>query len=302
MVGAFLFTGVAASAITVFEGVTHVSLVGARLGGAKDIIRGGSTVGTANDMGFLLVKVLFIPLVLLLADRHALRRMLWLLLSGLVFGSILFIQTRAAYLAVALGMVLLFVYLPSRLRARVVVLALVGAVAFFSYPKSRDRMLTLLGYRSLEVDVGSARESVSKRAKMLYIGRDLWLEHPLTGVGINNVRYHMPRYGQRYAIAGASSTVVLENSFLQAAAETGLPGLLLFCGFFLVTLRYLHRALMRSRGSPEGLLVTGVGLGLVASLLFFFLSTLYEDNVFWAALAMVEILRRPSDPAAAAPQ
>lgn len=71
-------------------------------------------------------------------------------------------------------------------------------------------------------------------------GLDMFLDHPLMGVGIGNFLYRYPEYSY-YDPRGAWQRVA-HNTFLEIAAEQGVFGLLAFLSLLWMTYRYLRTA------------------------------------------------------------
>lgn len=99
-------------------------------------------------------------------------------------------------------------------------------------------------------------------------------ERPLFGIGPNLVKHRYPIY--RETTAPRYTVPHLHNSFLQLAAERGLPALLAYLALTALALRQAWRLARQEGGwsSPRGDLLLGVVLALLA----FNLAGLFENN------------------------
>jgi len=73
---------------------------------------------------------------------------------------------------------------------------------------------------------------------------NMFLDHPFTGIGTGNFpkfypKYHPEQFGDR--VVGTGSFINPHNDFLEALAENGLPGFLLFSAIFLIPVINLFR-------------------------------------------------------------
>lgn len=285
-----LFSGFMTAVISLLETATQTSLTGVRLGAVREIVRGGTTVGTANYASVLLVRLVFVPLLFVVLARRLALRVSTLFVAALFLAAILFLQSRAAYLCLGFGALLLCLVGPRTCRRWATLGGILVLVVLVSVPVSRSRILTLFGYRAAGtgVNYSQAQASVSIRTRMLHAGADIIAAHPWTGIGINNTQAWMRKHGGEYGLQG--NTVVLENSFLQAAAETGVPGFLLFCLYFAVLAAFLVHQVRNAGESVSGAQVTALGLGLLATLPKFLISTLFDDRILWVCLAAMVVL------------
>ena len=115
------------------------------------------------------------------------------------------------------------------------------------------------------------------------------MEHrPLTGIGLGEFKTQM----DDYADPGANFSSIAHNTYLEVAAETGLPNFLVFVGMLFFTYRTFSR--VRQRTSDSGpeivyLAATGLQAGFVGYLVgIFFLSAGYLKLFWlWLFLSMV---------------
>ncbi len=109
------------------------------------------------------------------------------------------------------------------------------------------------------------------RIVMWKIGRDMIRDHPVFGVGPEQIQVDYERYRQSYPEAVNKTNPHLHNVPIQIAAERGVPALVLWLWFFIVAGRDLWRQL-RAKIAPD---VAGAGL---AALVAMFVAGLFEYN------------------------
>jgi len=149
-----------------------------------------------------------------------------------------------------------------------------------------------------QFDKGDPESSIGARLMMWGAGMQYFASHPWTGIGVGQFARILQAtpYCEQISdpVARSHSIVcVLEhahNDIVEAAATTGLPGLLTMLGLFLVPAALFVRALRisRTRGNAQGIHLAGAGLGVVmASMISGFtqVTTAHQANVvFYAGL------------------
>jgi O-antigen ligase len=116
------------------------------------------------------------------------------------------------------------------------------------------------------------------RLCMLQAGVHMVAQRPATGVGPDMVEETYPIY--RPATAPRYQRPHLHNSFLQLAAERGLPSLVAYLVMVWISLAAAWRGYRRARGEPEGPERSPLDLyvGVMAALVAFNLAGLFENN------------------------
>jgi probable O-glycosylation ligase (exosortase A-associated) len=237
-----------------------------------------------NDLALHLNMAL--PMVLFFAmsiDGRRIRVGLWVL-AVFVAVSILMTESRGGFLTLGI----LFTALWVGARGIKIWMRLVPAIAlivgFFFLPEPvQDRLSTLF---SLTEDYNYTEEQ--GRVEIWKRGLGYLSDHPLTGVGIANFPVAEQTLSDRALYTGTAPARVTHNSFLQVAAETGIPGFLLYLGAFLTAfhrLGHLRGRLKRVRNSPvAGELALMSGFLFMSLLAFcvggFFLSLGYTPVLF----------------------
>ncbi|MGO4327260.1 O-antigen ligase family protein [Cupriavidus sp. 2TAF22] len=180
--------------------------------------------------------------------------------------------TRGAWLALAVTMVpLLFVRYPSMKPARffgAVALIVALAAGLYLVPNSPVAQRVDLVRGQLEqFQNGNTETSVGARLKTWELAVDSIRLHPWLGVGIGQFA-RIPKGSAFCKAHNASDVCILEhahNDVLEAAATTGMPGLLALLGLFLVP-GFLFWRLLRiccRNANTLGVSLSASGIGVV---------------------------------------
>jgi len=101
--------------------------------------------------------------------------------------------------------------------------------------------------------------NLGTRVQQYISGLDIFVQHPLFGIGGGNFRYYATEYG-------VSQPLPLHNIYIALLAETGLPGFLLYVGAVILTIWYGGRVV--AEHDRKSILLVGVLCGLVGYLSF----------------------------------
>jgi O-antigen ligase len=133
------------------------------------------------------------------------------------------------------------------------------------------------------------REATEYRTAAWQAGLAMFQSQPITGVGPGNFR---PLFSSFNSTSGTPSQVA-HNTYIEVAAELGLPGVLLFIAMLMSVLRHLSsvRRSAASRLDPSLLhIARGLELGLVAFITAaFFVSAQYQ-KLFWLLISLAAVL------------
>jgi hypothetical protein len=188
-----------------------------------------------------------------------------------------FSQSSFVALAAAIVAGLVVLWRRSALAPLAIAAAFLFAVSL-GVPQLRHR---ILGHAGLS-------EATGGRAPLVSHGIELFVHHPIVGVGAGS-------FAAAYAAETGKSTKLAasHDAPITVAAETGLPGLALLCWLLVLALSLPFRG---NRGlTPGGRARIGFGLGLVAIVVHsLFYNALLEDPLFWALIALSALaLREP---------
>jgi O-antigen ligase len=251
----------------------------------------------SNDLAALTILVLGPALALgTSGSRRSLLRWIGLACAIPLVVTIVLTQSRGAFLALG-GMALPSGIALARHRPRVAAgfAALVGLTLYLAPAGLWDRLAGLRKAASVatigEMDPeGSARE----RFAVLRTAVRIVADHPVLGVGLGayeqaNARYS-PAVGQRDT----------HNTYLNVAAETGLPGLVLFLGLVTSVLRGARHARRAWRGQAEAVRWLQYGfIGYLIAGMFASFSKLTFPYIFlgllWSASQAMQAQRSPAN-------
>jgi len=231
--------------------------------------------------------VLVLPLALAIASAQPTpgRRRFWLAVALTVTASLFLTSSRGGFL----GLLVAGTVFVHRRRGPVAALAVVAALILAALP-------TTLGERALATLTGDDHETTgleaSNRAHMALLWGALRMitDAPLTGVGPYNFKALSAAY------SGLDANFIAHNTWLELAAEAGLPVLVVFLLLAASVFRSLRRAVAGAAyGGPAREMAAwaeGLRSGLVGFLVAgTFISAQYEKR-FWLAVFLSIAMER----------
>jgi O-antigen ligase len=241
--------------------------------------RPGSIAGDANY--FALDACFILPLAFLFVWRS---RVPWERIFAscclvATIGSTILGASRGGIIAIGAAFLWLVWHSPRRLRTSIVLLILLTPPLLL-LPSSPVRRLIHPTYSDF---TGEEDRRIAWKAGLRMVER-----RPLMGVGLGQFKPQM----DYYADPGVSFSSIAHNTYLEVAAETGLPNFLVFVAMLFFTYRSLGRVRRRASDSGPPLLylaATGMQAGFVGYLVgAFFLSSEYLKLFWlWMFLSMV---------------
>jgi O-antigen ligase len=260
----------------------------------RQMLRFGDRLGVglyeANYLATTLVLLIPVALTLAAQQRDSTRRKLWLGAGLLLVLMVFLTSSRGGFVGLLVAGVV-FVYRRRGLAAAaVLVVALIASVVMLPTDLGTRAMATIF-QDSSQLPPGL---EASNRAHVALFWAALGMigDNPLFGVGQLNFKDMSTRYGLDHGHIG-------HNSFLEIAAELGLPALAVFVLLLAATFRTLGRV-ARLRGGPQVRELAGWAEGLRSGLLGFlvagcFISAQYE-KILWVTIfltiALGDIARR----------
>jgi O-antigen ligase len=222
---------------------------------------------------YALVADLWLPLAFLwiLSSRPLWER---ILCCG-AFISALMGSTLAASRGGLFGLAVSMLYLVLRSRARVrnslVVAAVVIPILVYS-PVSAIHRLRAPQYG----------DQLAEQARIIVwkAGLKIIREHPLAGVGLHNFK---PRVAD-YELPGENVVSLAHNTYIEVAAELGVPALVAFVSVLLMSIRSLELSRRRAlalRSRHLGIVALGLQAGLISFMVSAFFVTAWWEKMVW---------------------
>ncbi len=238
------------------------------------------TIGYPNRYGALLILILPLAISMAIFAKRSVYKAA--LIAASVFGVMgLFLSlSRASWAGFLLGMVIFAVLLFRRglLKPKFVAAIFVMLLGLLT--------IVMVNWQKIQVrfEVGSDGRF---RMRMIDIASDIIRESPIIGVGLNNYQWHSIDYFQFWH--------PVHNEFLRFAAETGIPGAIIFTVLIIVFLREAYRGVML-KDTLLNTIAIGIFCGVVAFVVAINIGPEYQHYriklVFWALAGMAFSLRR----------
>ncbi|WP_179131072.1 O-antigen ligase family protein [Candidatus Entotheonella palauensis] len=157
----------------------------------------------------------------------------------------IFTFSRGGLVALAIALVIMLIRRPPRpmtLAAGLLVMLLALPWIPTEYTA---RITTIFDAASSLVDEGQTDTAMQGRLSENLAGLQIFLDHPLLGVGLNNYPVHYRRYAQRIGLDLRHEDRSAHNLYLQVAAETGILGLSMFGLLLWVMLHGLRQTYLK---------------------------------------------------------
>jgi O-antigen ligase len=203
-------------------------------------------------------------------EKNKFFRLCGLVGVGVLAFTVMLTQSRGAMLAMGVAVILLPLTSRRRLRDLTILILAVGTAALFAPKGVWDR---LAGLTKASVDAGMVgvdpEGSAQSRWLIWKVAAGVVRDHPITGVGLAMMpathRIIARDQGLDWGARGDKDT---HNTYLRTAADTGIPGLLLYFGIWVMTMVKLIRvkAAIKHAKPKEHQFLTFLQLSVVAFL------------------------------------
>jgi O-antigen ligase len=258
--------------------------------GAVNDYRVAGPVGDPNFYAMTLVVLVPLALDRVWHEKNTILRLLavWALLVSLL--TIVFTFSRGGF--IALVIVLLLMVLRQSLKPLNLLLSLVALFVVWQFVPTNytDRLATTLNL--LPGSDGNAYNDSSFRGRTseVVVAWQIFVDHPLLGVGLNNYKHYYQEDAQPLGWDNRREERSAHNLYLEVAAETGLLGLAGFgaiLGSALWGAYQAQKSFMRKRHYDEAMIVWALIIG-IAGYLFasLFLHGAY-DRYFWLLMGIL---------------
>ncbi|MBA3534340.1 MAG: O-antigen ligase family protein [Ardenticatenales bacterium] len=157
--------------------------------------------------------------------------------------TILFTFSRGAFLALMVVLAMTLIRRPPRPIVLFLTVAIVFPMLQFIPAGYTDRLSTLTAALPI-IGGGEAKSEVSFRGRTseLTVAWLMFMDNPITGVGLDNYPVHYQRYSRRVGLDPRREARAPHSFYLQIAAETGLMGLVTLGGILWIMIRRLGYA------------------------------------------------------------
>jgi len=229
-------------------------------------------IGVGNPNDFAAMANLFVPIAfyLMLERRPGWERLLCLVCLLSTLGGIIVCASRGGFLGLAAAILLMVWHSARPLRNLAIVAALLIPLALAPF-SPLHRLLR---------PTRSDQESTEIRMELWRSGLRMIRVHPLLGVGLGNFKLMSSDYGgPELKKAGMA-----HNTYIEVAAETGIPGLIAFLAILYFSFRTLERIRRHTgRAGPAllGKAASGMQAGLLGCSVAIFFSSLEYIKPFW---------------------
>jgi len=206
----------------------------------------------ANDLALIAATSIPVALGLAHTARSMLMRLAWLLGTAALLSTVLWTVSRGAFLAlIAMGVYLLFSPVLPKARRGMVVGAAVLAIAVLGGQSYLNTMRTMLNPES---DYNFSGKSDNGRGEVWKRGMSYVWKRPVLGAGVRNFTAadgHSELSESKAANGRGHKWSRAHNSYIEIAAEMGIPGFLAFVTAIIAALVAVHRRAKASRGASD---------------------------------------------------
>ncbi|HYO49462.1 MAG TPA: O-antigen ligase family protein, partial [Chloroflexia bacterium] len=267
----------------------------------SDAPRPGGTIGDANYYGQLLLVVLPIGLYLMFAGKSLAARIVGLAASACLVVAVVFTYSRGDALALGAIVVAAAIYKrPHPIFLVGAVVALMAALPLMP-PGYVARLTTVLDVVQGNKQTIYTEDSIRGRAGATQAAIDMFLDHPLLGVGRENYASYQLEYISGTSLAKVAKGIPPHNLYLEVLAEHGLLGVLVVGGLLVAVWRALREARRRylSQGNYQQAELAGwLGIalfGYLVSSMFLHGAFLYMLGLQIALIVALRQMSRATD-------
>ncbi len=297
VIWALLFAGVLMSSMSLYQQFTGTFL-NEYWGFGQTITSGtgtgyrlGGPIGDPNYYAMFLVVLVPLAIDRFWNERLTMLRILagWSAAASILV--VLYTYSRGGFLAL-IGVAILFGY---RFRKRLgfITVTLTISILFIVFQflpaKYTERVSSLLSFFQQDGGNPLADRSIRGRTSENLVAIQMFIDHPITGIGIANYNVNYYSYARPMGIDPTIGDRQAHNLYLQIASERGLLGLLAFAIMIFATFQTLLRTeikLTRARMEDYAGIATAIGVSLTGYLIAsVFLHDAYF-RYFWVLLGV----------------
>lgn len=204
----------------------------------------------------------FVPLLAALA-LYPRKRFLPVAAFAVAFLALFFGQSRLAIFGTLFGLIVIIVTLIKNPRKRLIAWIVLTVICLTEIAVISNVFLPVKRTASLSRD----DSSLTLRVGIWQSAASIILDYPVTGVGLSWFRYSPVR--EMYPAPGYENRILphAHNEWLQIGADMGIPGMVVFTGFYIVA-GYMLVYGYRHGDATAQLVTAGVAAGLLAHAVF----------------------------------
>jgi O-antigen ligase len=256
---------------------------------AGRLMGGGGTLGNSNDLATqLLIGLPFCVHVITDRNRSAPVRVFFVFVAAAALVIGMKTGSRGALLSVIVMAALIFWKASGGARIAVIATLVAGVISipFVLTEDLKTRYLTVLGDNELAQSLAedqretasSAMLSTQARQEMIRNALDIFLHHPVFGVGFG--QFQVAEAARASAAGEEASWHEVHNIFLVILAEDGLPALICFVLSFGYAYFVVFRIYNRSQRNEKDKEISRMALCLLASLTAYFVCSNFSPNAY----------------------
>lgn len=223
-------------------------------------------VGDPNFFAQVMVVLVLIGVERFMHDKSLLAKLLAGACAVMSAFTVIFTFSRGAVLALGVSLILFFFIYRLKPMQLIVILSLGILVILFAPPTFVERVFSIrdiLPSANGQIDL-TADRAIQGRASESLTAWSMLMQHPFTGVGLNNFTTLYQEYAKSLGLAPSAQARAPHNLYLEVAAETGVLGLIVF--LLMVGLAFRSIIVARKAFQQAGMIdyahmVTGFGLG-----------------------------------------
>jgi O-antigen ligase len=270
------------------------------------IARANSTYGErlsgplADPNFFGQIMVILIPLAIERVWNE--KKVLMKALAGWAFFvctlTVIFTYSRGAFLAMTTALFLVSVLRRPRISSVLLGLGAFVILIQFVPVSYQDRVMSLLNILPDSRTGGYVDQSVQGRLSENLVGRNIFLDHPVWGVGIGNYNIYYQEYARKLGLEWRNQERSTHNLYLELLAERGMIGLIVFGSIVILTLRQLTRARIKFRRLKAGAmaeLTAAIGISLITYLVTAVFLHDAHPRFFWILVGLAWAVPRSAE-------
>ncbi len=233
-----------------------------------DDYRISGPIGDPNFYAQILVVIVPLAFHFMISEKRLLLRALAAWSLAVCSLSIIFTFSRGGAIALAVVLAGLILYRRPRPLEVILIAALIIGIFAFLPDQYSARLDTIPRIVTGQTDV---REEVSLRGRLseLLVAWQMFVEHPIIGVGVGNYPAYYQSYSRQIGLDPRTENREPHNLFLEVAAETGIIGLAVFLLILYYSFRGIRQAWLAFRRTglkDYASLVAVFGIGMLGYL------------------------------------